>query len=249
MINKTLWIGLTLSLLGLSSATYARADDLNKKSILTFSQPFEIPGKVLPAGTYVFEIADTTGDRHIVRVFNKDRSEVIATVMTIPDYRLKSTSETVIRFREVPAGSPEVMRAWFYPGNTIGEEFVYPKPRAAQLAKASKAIVPATTVEVTSAEDLKTAPIVAVTPEEKEVAVNTAIQTTPDRTSASQTTIQASPAVTTGVEETSRSARVNTRELPKTASTLPLMVFLGLTSIAAAFGLMVFGKKSTVPAV
>ena len=120
MINKTLWIGLTLSLLVLASPTSARADDLNKKSILTFSQPFEIPGKVLPAGTYVFEIADTLGDRHIVRIFNSDRSKVIATVMTIPDYRLKSTSETVIKFGEVPAGSPEVMRAWFYPGNTLG---------------------------------------------------------------------------------------------------------------------------------
>jgi hypothetical protein len=68
MIKKTLWIGLTLSLLGFVSASNARADDFNKKSILTFSQPFEIPGKVLPAGTYVFEIADTVGDRHIVRI-------------------------------------------------------------------------------------------------------------------------------------------------------------------------------------
>jgi hypothetical protein len=245
MINKTLWIGLTLSLLVLASPTSARADDLNKKSILTFSQPFEIPGKVLPAGTYVFEIADTLGDRHIVRIFNSDRSKVIATVMTIPDYRLKSTSETVIKFGEVPAGSPEVMRAWFYPGNTIGEEFVYPKPRAAQLARASRAIVPAIAGDVagdiTSADDLKTARIVAVTPEQKEVAVTAAIQTTP---------APKSSVVTTGVEETSRSARANTRtELPKTASTLPLILFLALSSIGAALGLMVFGRKATVPAV
>ena len=94
-----------MSLLGLVPATDVQADDLNKKSILTFSQPFEIPGKILPAGTYVFEIADTFGDRHIVRIFNKERTEVIATVMTIPDHRLTSTSETVIKFGEVPAGS------------------------------------------------------------------------------------------------------------------------------------------------
>jgi hypothetical protein len=237
MIKKTLWIGLTLSLLGFVSASNARADDFNKKSILTFSQPFEIPGKVLPAGTYVFEIADTVGDRHIVRIFNKDRSEVIATVMTIPDHRLTSTSETVIKFGEVPAGSPEVMRAWFYPGNTIGEEFVYSKRRAAQLAKASRIIVPATTVDVASADDFKTARIVAVTPEQKEVDVTTAIQTTPAPTAAARTT---------RVEETGRSARLNDRkELPKTASALSLIVLLGLGSIGAAFGLMAFGKKTT----
>jgi hypothetical protein len=198
MINKTLWIGLTLSLLVLASPTSARADDLNKKSILTFSQPFEIPGQVLPAGTYVFEIADTLGDRHIVRIFNSDRSEVIATVMTIPDYRLKSTSETVIKFGEVPAGSPEVMRAWFYPGNTVGEEFVYPKPRATQLARASRTIVPALAGDVagdiTTADDLKTARIVAVTPEQKEVAVTAAIQTTPAPTSPVVTTASRRPA-------------------------------------------------------
>jgi hypothetical protein len=237
MIKKTLWTGLTLSLLGFVSASNARADDFNKKSILTFSQPFEIPGKVLPAGIYVFEIADTVGDRHIVRIFNRDRSEVIATVMTIPNQRLTSTSETVIKFGEVPAGSPEVMRAWFYPGNTIGEEFVYSKRRAAQLAKASRIIVPATTVDVASADDLKTARIVAVTPEQKEVAVTTAIQTTPAPTAAARTT---------RVEETGQSARLNDRkQLPKTASALSLIVLLGLGSIAAAFGLMAFGKKTT----
>lgn len=250
MIKKTLWIGMTLSLLGLVTAASARADDFNKKSILTFSQPFEIPGKVLPAGTYVFEIADTAGDRHIVRIFNKDRTEVLATVMTIPDHRLTSTSETVIKFGEVPAGSPEVMRAWFYPGNTIGEEFVYPRVRATQLAKASRAIVPATTVEVASADDLKTVPIVAVTPEAKEVAVAEAIQTKPAQRTAAQTTPgQTSPIVTTGVEQTSRSARANRTELPKTASALPLIVFLGFTSLIAALGLMVFGKIATTSAI
>lgn len=250
MIKKTLWIGITLSLLGLVSAASVRADDFDKKSILTFSQPFEIPGKVLPAGTYVFEIADTAGDRHIVRIFNKDRTEVLATVMTIPDHRLTSTSETVIKFGEVPAGSPEVMRAWFYPGNTIGEEFVYPKARAAQLARASNAIVPATTVVVASADDLKTAPIVAVTPDQKEVAVTTAIQTKPAQTTAAQATPgPTSPIVTTGVEQTSRSARVNATELPKTASALPLIVLLGFTSIIAALGLMVFGKIANISAV
>jgi LPXTG-motif cell wall-anchored protein len=139
----------------------------------------------------------------------------------------------------VPAGSPEVMRAWFYPGNTIGEEFVYPKRRATQLAKASNIVVPATTVDVASADELKTVAIVAVTPDQKDTPVATAIQTVP----------APSAARTTGVEETGRSARLNARQLPKTASSLSLIVLVGLGSIAAAFGLMVFGRKSTTSAV
>ena len=42
----------------------ARADEYDKKTILTFSGPFQIPGKTLPAGSYVFKLADTN-DRHI----------------------------------------------------------------------------------------------------------------------------------------------------------------------------------------
>ena len=39
----------------------AMADDYNKETVVTFSQPIEVPGvnaQVLPAGTYVFVIVD-----------------------------------------------------------------------------------------------------------------------------------------------------------------------------------------------
>ena len=249
MIKKAIWIGSALSLLGLVSASSARADEWNKKTVLTFTQPFEIPGKVLPAGTYTFELADTMADRHIVRIFNADRSEVIATVMTIPNYRLTPTSETVIKFREMASGSPEAIRAWFYPGNTIGQEFVYPRERATQLAKSENANVPATTVEVADIDALRTAPIIAVTPDQREVAVDT-IQTSPVASDANDSS---SAVGTAGVRETGRSARREERaekekELPKTASSMPLIVLLGLGSIGAAFGLMLLGKRVTVSA-
>jgi len=241
MTKRTIWIGLTVSVLGLASASTVRGDEWDKKTVLTFSQPVEIPGRVLPAGTYTFKLADTMSDRHIVQIFNADGSQILATVMAIPDYRLTSTDKTVIKFNEVPAGSPEAIRAWFYPGNTIGQEFVYPKPRAAQLAKASKAVVPAIAVEVASVDDLKTAPIIAVTPELKETPVTAAIQTTPI---ARDVPLAAG---TTGTM-TGPSARRNARHLPKTASTLPLIMLLGVGCIGIAVGLMVFGKHTTVPA-
>jgi LPXTG-motif cell wall-anchored protein len=244
MIKKAIWIASALSMLGLVSASNARADEWNKKTVLTFSQPFEIPGMVLPAGIYTFELADTMADRHIVRIFNADRSEVIATVMTIPNTRLTPTSETVIKFREMPAGSPEAIRAWFYPGNTIGQEFVYPRQRATQLAKVSNANVPATAVEVADIDALRTAPIIAVSPQDNDVAVNT-IQTTPV---ANDDNSSSSAVGTAGIRETGRSARREERELPKTASSMPLIVLLGLGSIGAAFGLMLLGKRATAAA-
>jgi len=241
----------TITVLGLGSAGSARADEFNKLTILTFSQPVEIPGHVLPAGTYRFQLADTTGDRHIVQVFNADGSKIIASVMTISDYRLKATDQTVIRFNEVPRGAPEAIRAWFYPGNNVGQEFVYPKPRAMQLAKASKAVVPALAVDVTDDAELKTAPIVAVTPDAEEVPVTAVIQTSPpgERVVSSATVPADSSrsAGTRSVVQTDQSAR-NAGQLPKTASELPLIALLGLASLAVAFGLL-FGTRATGSAV
>ena len=226
MIKKALGLGFTLALLGFVWAPAARADEWNRETKITFSQPVDIAGHVLLAGTYLFKIADGN-DRHIVQIFSADGKTVIATVMTIPDYRLKATSETVVKFGEVPAGSPEAVRAWFYPGRTAGEEFVYPKRRAIELAKASKVVVPAIAVESIDVADiaaLKTAPIIAVTPEEKEVPVATVIQTTP-------------------LERVTTVASNEPRQLPKTASTLPLLILFGLASIGTGVGLMVFGQR------
>ena len=83
MIRKAFWIGLTLLLLGFVSASNARGDEWNQKTVLTFTRPVEIPGHVLPAGTYTFKLADSTIDRHIMQIFNADESEIVATVMTI----------------------------------------------------------------------------------------------------------------------------------------------------------------------
>src|SRR5271165_7532560 len=123
-------------------APSAKADEWNNKTVMTFSGPVEIPGVhltgygVLPAGTYVFKLLDSQSDRHIVQIFSEDEKTVYATILAIPNYRLKATDKTTITFRERPAGEPEALRAWFYPGRNWGEEFVYPKPRAIELAKA-----------------------------------------------------------------------------------------------------------------
>jgi hypothetical protein len=111
------------------------ADAWNKKTILTFSGPVQIPGATLPAGTYVFKLADLQGNRHVVQIFDKAEKKIYRTILAIPDQRLTPSDKPVILFSERPAGSPQAVRAWFYPGETIGNEFVYPKSQAMQIAK------------------------------------------------------------------------------------------------------------------
>jgi len=225
--KKLFRIGLTLSVSGLIAVSAARADEWNKKTVITFSQPVEVAGHVLPAGTYVFQLADSNADRHIVQIFSADGRTIIATVLAIPDYRLTATDETVIKFREVTAGSPQAIRAWFYPGNTIGREFVYPKARALELAKATNTVVPAIATEIDDVAVLKTTPIVAVTPDAMELPVSAAIQTRP-------------PAVA------GRTARQAER-LPTTASRLPLVASLGLGFILIAGGALWLARRAPAP--
>jgi hypothetical protein len=113
----------------------ARADEWNKKTILTFSGPVQIPGTTLAAGTYVFKLADLTGNRHVVQVFDKDEKKIYGTILAIPDQKLDPSDKPVVMFAERPAGTPQAVKAWFYPGETIGNEFVYPKDQAIRIAR------------------------------------------------------------------------------------------------------------------
>src|SRR5260221_3174470 len=115
----------------------ARADEWNKKTILTFSGPVQIPGATLPAGSYVFKLADITGNRHVVQVFDKDEKKIYATILAIPNQRLDPSDKPVVLFSELASGSPQAVKVWYYPGETIGNEFAYPKSQAMRIAKES----------------------------------------------------------------------------------------------------------------
>lgn len=125
----------------------AHADDWNKRTYLTFSGPVQIPGATLPAGTYTFEIANPDTMRHVIRVSQKDTNKPIGLFMTIPMDRLDPPNDNLIMFSERPAGTPQAIQVWFYPGDRIGEEFVYPKSQAVAIAKANRETVLATNDE------------------------------------------------------------------------------------------------------
>jgi hypothetical protein len=227
----------SLALLALAFSPVLKADDWNQKTKVTFSQPVEVPGvgaQVLPAGTYVFKVLDSLSDRHIVRIFSEDETHVFTTILAIPNYRLRSTSKTVMTFRERAAGEPEAIHAWFYPGRQWGHEFVYPKARAVELAKIVNEPVLATTIELTPetpVEALKTAPVVAVKPTGEVVPVEEVVQAPPAEPAAAP--VAAAPVAAAPAEE-----------LPHTASNLPLFGLIGLLSLGAGLILWSISKQA-----
>jgi hypothetical protein len=124
-IKKTVFVAVALAALGLGAPSIAHAGQSDKLTHLTFSQSVAIPGKVLPAGTYTFQVADSFSGRHIVQIFNRNSTQLIATIMAVPDYRLTPTDDTVITFGERSSAAPQAITHWFYPGDTDGQEFVY----------------------------------------------------------------------------------------------------------------------------
>jgi len=133
--------------LTIAIAPGVRADEHDRLTYMTFSGPVQLPGVTLAAGTYTFKLADIETNRHIVQVFSKDDNKLITTLMTISNERLEPVKDTFVMFSERPSGSPVAVKAWFYPGRRIGEEFLYPRKQAVQIAKATHESVLSTEAE------------------------------------------------------------------------------------------------------
>ena len=103
----------------------ARADQWDRKTIVTFNDSVEVPGQVLPPGTYVFKLVDTICDRHIVQIWNADETQILATTITIPSTRFEPPDKSIFELEERPGNSPMALKVWFYPGNSTGQEFIY----------------------------------------------------------------------------------------------------------------------------
>ena len=253
-LSKTVMTVGCVALMGAAFAPSAKADEWNRKTVITFSGPVEIPGVhlagwgVLPAGTYVFKVLDSASNRHIVQVFDKDEKTIYATILAIPNYRLKATDKTVMTFSERPAGQPEAIRAWFYPGKQWGDEFVYPKSRAIELAKLTNTPVlfsPVTLpVEVaqpiTSRLDpvvveLVREPVMAVTPAGDEVQLAQVVTPVPVAEFQDNTPAPA-PAVLA-------QAFTEPETLPATASKVPLIALFGLLALGSAFAVRAAARR------
>jgi len=214
-LGRALVSALSITALCMIFTSSASAQPRSRKTVVTFSAPVEIPGvdaQILPAGTYVFKLLDSKSDRNIVQIFNKNQTHVFSTILAIPNYRLKATDKTVMTFAERAAGQPQAIRAWFYPGDNFGQEFVYPKKKAIALAKetnqpvlyipdevATNYAAPVATVTEPAAIALTEVPLRAVQPTGEDAAITEVIEAPP----------------------------VQTASLPKTASDMPLVAMMG----------------------
>jgi LPXTG-motif cell wall-anchored protein len=203
----------SVGMLGVALSSSARADEWNKKTVMTVSEPFQVPNKVLPAGTYVIKLLDSPSDRHIVQIFDASETHLQTTILAIPNYRIQPTGKTVFTFWETPPGQPKALRAWFYPGDNFGQEFAYPKSAAVQIAAVAHQPVP--TTETTQAAELPQAEVTQTQPEPQEVA-----QATPPPAPVAEPAPAPEPAPVPAPQE-----------LPKTGSPYPLIGLAGVLSL------------------
>jgi hypothetical protein len=211
----------SIGLLGVAIAPSARADQWNKKTILTVNETIQVPNKVLPPGKYVIKLLDSPSNRHVVQIFNGDESQLLTTILAIPNLRLQPTGKTVFGFWETPPGQPKALRAWFYPGDNFGQEFAYPKSAAVQIAATAHAPVP--TTEVTEASELSTAEVTTTPAPQEETA-----QAAPAPAAEPQPEVQ----VAAQEPAPAPAPAPAPQELPKTASPYPLVGLAGMLSLA-----------------
>lgn len=227
----------SVSIVALALSPSVAAQTWNQRTVVTISQTIEIPGvgqQFLPAGTYVFKLLDSQTNRHIVQIFSEDQSHLFATILAIPNFRRRPTGETVITFRERPVGEPEALRAWFYPGANWGHEFVYPEPRAVELAQVTMEpvlampaeLAPLIVAPIKSASErpalaMMEAPLKAVTPAGEKVELAQVVERPPVET-----------------------ATVAREQLPQTSSPLALLGLAGLLSLGAGIALWVFPRRA-----
>lgn len=221
-------------------APVSKAQNGDKKTIVTFDEPIEIPGNViLPAGTYFFKLLNQDSGRWVVQIFDEHQTKTFATLITIEDFRYHPTNKVVMNFTERPAGAPPAIKEWFFPGEKQGRAFVYGKKRAMELAKVVNEPVPATPVEVavdTPVAALVAAPVVAITPAGEEVPVAKVVAAPAAVETPAPAVVAETPAPAAAV--------VTDLPLPHTASSTPLIALGGLLAIGAAFALIAITKRS-----
>jgi hypothetical protein len=192
----------------------ARADEYNKLTYLTFSGPVQVPGVSLPAGTYMFKLADPDSGRRAIQIWSQDGSKLYATLLTIPEQMAEPKDDPVVMFMESPSGAPHAIKSWFYPGDRTGQEFIYPKDQAMKIAAATNSEVLAYSDDVKAESDvtaMRSAGVgriggtgqVASTSTASTASADTTAQTT---TAQSTTTTTTTTATATGTTATTTAA-------------------------------------------
>lgn len=241
---------ITVGLLA-SAAPQAHAQMRSDKAIyFTFSEPVTLPQVTLPAGRYLFRLADSLVSRTIVQIYSADGSKLHAMLMTIPARRADLPENPEVRFLETAANTPPAIATYWYPGEQSGWEFVYPREQAMSLARASQQPV-LTTAQDASADEMRSAELARVSPTGERVAVDS--QTPAPQSAAadrSRTAIAGGEVandvpVSVTAQNTSAANNAPRTRLPATASNTPAILFVGLLAFSTAFGLGLWRRART----
>ena len=218
----------------------------NQDTFFTFSQAVELPKTTLPAGTYFFQLMDSDSNRHIVKVMSQDRKQLHATLIAIPYYsNERPPDDPQVRFMETPAANSaaasNAIRIWFYPGNSVGHEFIWPRGKAMQLAKVTGEPVLTTKTDDESSELSRVdgAGVDAAVTTEAAASMTTRTQTAPAPQREQIGALATPPAAPEPAPTPERSAApapapAPRSDLPATAGELPLLALIGLGSVAGS---------------
>lgn len=248
-------------------AAPVRADEWTKLTYFTFSGPVQVPGVTLPAGTYMFKLADPESGRRAIQIRDEEGMKIYTILLTLQDRQMEAKDEPWVTFIERPSGQPAAIRSWFYPGERTGYEFIYPKDEALRLARESGTAVLAHADNMKPGEDIaamRGAQVARVDAQGQAVdstaTASTTTATTTASTAASRptaSTTTASSATTTAPDPSANrteSGAVGTagqagdtagrdRELPRTASDLGLIQLLSGLTLASAFAIRQLRKR------
>jgi hypothetical protein len=167
VLNAMLYIALTFS----SFFQQESGFEWNRKSTLSTERAIEFPGAVLEPGVYIVRLRENTERRSVVEILNQDETQVLATVVAVPDHRQRPDDTAEFTFHEVKKDGPLPVQTWYFSGDLVGWEFVYPKSRAKEIAKDSDG-------HVMASNGNRDAAIVAVTPNGKEVVIDAPLNQT-----------------------------------------------------------------------
>jgi hypothetical protein len=250
MKQVRLSIALSCATVLVALTPFARAGEWDKKTIVNFRDPVEVPGAVLQPGTYVMKLLDSSSNRHIVEFMNERENHLYSMAMTIPAYRLQPSDKTVLTFYETPGGGkPDAIKTWYYPGDNWGQQFTYPKGRSAELASLTHQSVSNTSLssrETTPEPVNETASTVATPAPIVEPPAENLDSSASESTTTLAQAVPPAPAPEPQAAEPAQSSDNSASDkdnLPKTASNASLAALVGLFSIEGALGVRKFRRR------
>jgi len=235
MLSKTMALS-TLAVLALGIGA-AQAQPADYRTYFTFSAPVMLPGVTLPAGRYLFRLADPNTSRKVINVLSADGKTSLAMLHTIPNQLLRAPQNAEVRFMETAANTPPPIKTWWYPGKSIGYEFIYPRSQALQLAKLTSEPV-LTTSTVT--QDFETADLSRITGS----GVPAPVIVDENPTPVAEATGRAQQGEVAPVEATpvTQEARAERTRLPRTASSMPSVALFGTSALFVGICLLLWRR-------